>query len=213
VFEGILQAITNPKALFDDLENKPSIVNFAFLVVLIVAIVSAIGAYLSTLPTVDAFGDANPFGQIALIITPVSVVVVSFILWLINGLLIRMTAGMDAKPWAIAAYSLAPTLILSTLIILIAALFPTELTPVSFDASDPEAIRQASNAVQQEFQSSLLGRSSTVINYISTAWMLLLIFLGVNASAGRNKAITATVVVGVLSLGFILLPFLLGSAG
>lgn len=213
MFEGILQAMTNPKALFEDFEHKPSLINLAVVVVLLSAVVGAIGAYLSALPTVDAFGDQNPFGKLGLILTPVSVVIFSFIIWLVNGLLIRMAAGMDAKPWAIAAYSFAPSILLSTIIIVLAAIFPTQLTPVSFDASNPDAIRQASNAVQQEFQQSFLGRSSTIINYIGVAWSLLIIFLGVRVSADTNKAIVSTVLVGVLSLGFILLPFLLNPTG
>jgi hypothetical protein len=120
-----------------------------------------------------------------------------------------MSAGMDIKPWAISAYSFAPSLLLGTILIVLAALFPTNLTPVNIDASNPDSIRAASLAVQQEFQQSFLGRSSQIINYLGTIWTLLLIFLGVKASTNTNKAIVATLLVGVLSLGFFLLPILL----
>jgi hypothetical protein len=209
MLEGILQSITNPGAFLERLNSDEKLVRRAVWVVLIVSLLAAVGAYLSTLPSIDAFGDANPFGQAGLTISAISALAITFIFWLVNGLLVRMGAGMDAKPWAIAAYALSPQIIIATLLIVLAAFFPAQLTPVSFDASDPEAIREASLRVQKEFQQSLFGRGSLVLNYLGNAWYLLLIFLGVRAAAGTNKAVTSTILVGLLMFAFILLPFLL----
>ncbi len=211
MFEGILQAITKPKQLFGRFEEEPKLVSLAFLVILIVSVLTAIVAYLSSLPTADAFPADLFIGQITLISAPIIGVVFTFLAWLIYGLLIRMTAGMDANPWAIAAYASAPQMIILTLLIVLAALFPVDVTAITASPADADAFRAANAQLQQEVQSSLFGRSSQILSYLGVAWQLLLVYLGVNAVSSQAKAIRSTVLVGIFALAFLILPVLLAA--
>ena len=208
MLDGILQVLTNPTAFFRRLNEDKALASQAIWLVLIVSALGAVAAYLSTVPSMEAFGDDYPFARIGLIITPISAFIVGIILWLIYGLLIRIGAGMEAKPWAIASYSLAPSVIITTLILLLAALFPAELTPVSYDLADPDSLQAASLQVQEEYQASLFGQASLILQWVASLWMLLLIFIGVNVAAGQNKAVLSTVLIAIPTLGFLLLPFL-----
>ncbi len=211
MLEGILEVIVKPQTFFRELESKPKQISLAFLVIIITGILAAIVAYFSALPTADAFPDNAIVGQISVISAPIIAIIASFVIWLIYGLLIRMGAGMDTKPWAIAAYSSAPQIIILTIAIVIAALFPVSVSPITATATDPEAFRAANTQLQHEIQSSFYGRSSQVLTYLSSLWQLLLIYLGVQAVSTRTRAIRATVIVAILAFGFLLLPWLLAS--
>ncbi|MCA9835670.1 MAG: YIP1 family protein [Trueperaceae bacterium] len=211
MLEGILEAIIQPIKFFRELEDKPQRVSLAFIVVLITAILAAVVAYFSALPTADAFPDSAFIGQISMITAPIVALIATFIIWLAYGLLIRMGAGMDVKPWAIAAYSSAPQIIILTIVIVIAALFPVTVSPITADPSNAEAFRAANLQLQEEIRSSVYGRSSQVLSYLSSLWQVILVYLGISAVSSQARAIRGTVLVAIFAFGFLLLPWLLAS--
>ncbi len=209
MFEGMLEVVRKPSQFFRGLANDDQRVGRAFLVVLLVALLTGMSAYLSALPTMDAFLGDNPFVQIGLIAAAVGAPLVTFVWWLMNGLLIRMAAGIEIKPWAIAAYSYTPQIFITALIILIAVLVPPQVSPVAADLSDPIAMQEATMQLQQQIQQSFFGVSSMILGYLATGWFLFLTFVGVREAAGANKAWIAVFLVGAITLGVTLIPFLL----
>jgi hypothetical protein len=212
MLDGMLQVILNPVVFFRRLAEDDRLSRGAIGVVLIVAVLAGVFGYFNAIPTADAFAN-TPFGAFGLITTPISLLVVSFLSWLIYGLLVRMGAGIDAKPWAIAGYSMSPQLIIYALLILVAVIFPVKLSPVTADFSDPQAFQDATLAVQREFQNSTFGRASQILSYLASLWWLVLIFLGVREATGTRKATTATILVAIPTVLIILLPFLFSPIG
>jgi hypothetical protein len=209
MFDALVQVLTKPAAFFRTMKEDDRISSRAFWVVLIVAVLGAIYSYLSALPSADAMQNTGFGSSFSLVIAPVGALFASFIFWLIYGLLVRIPAGMEAKPWAVTAYGMTPQILIYAALIIVAALFPPELTPVSASLSDTEAFQEQTFALQREFQSSLLGRVSTVLTYVSSLWWLVLIFIGVRELVGHNKAVTAVVLTGIVTLAFAVVPFLL----
>jgi hypothetical protein len=212
MLDGMLQVILTPVVFFRRLAEDDRLSRGAIGVVLIVAVLAGVFGYFNAIPTADAFAN-TPFGAFGLITTPISLLVVSFLSWLIYGLLVRMGAGIDAKPWAIAGYSMSPQLIIYALLILVAVIFPVKLSPVTADFSDPQAFQDATLAVQREFQNSTFGRASQILSYLASLWWLVLIFLGVREATGTRKATTATILVAIPTVLIILLPFLFSPIG
>jgi hypothetical protein len=208
MLDGIVQVIINPVAFFRKLIEDDRLVSKAFGVVLIVALLAGVFGYFNALPTADAFAN-TPFGAFSLITTPISLLVVSFLGWLIYGLLVRMGAGLAAKPWAIAGYSMSPQIIIYALLIIVAVLFPTKLTPVTADFSDPEAFQEATLALQKEFQTSTFGRVSQILSWLSSLWWIILIYLGVRELTDSRKALISGLLVGIPTLAILGLPYLL----
>jgi hypothetical protein len=212
MLDGILQVTINPLAFFRALADDGRLASRAIIIVLMLAVLSGVVGYFSVLPTSDAFA-GSPFATVALVTAPVSAVIVSFISWLVYGLLVRIGAGMRVKPWAVTAYSLAPQLFLYTLLIVVAALFPVRVPAVAVDFNDPASVQQASEVVQRAVTTSVYGRVSQVVSYLATLWMLVLIYLGVDIAADQRKALIATVLVALPSLGLIVAPLLLAPVG
>jgi hypothetical protein len=212
MLDGMLQVILSPISFFRKLSEDDRLSSRAIGVVLIIALLAGVFGYFTAIPTADAFAN-TPFGKFGLITTPISLLVVSFLSWLIYGLLVRMGAGINAKPWAIAGYSMSPQLLIYTLLILIAVIFPVKLSPVVADFTDPQAFQEATLAVQKEFQNSTFGRASQILSYIASLWWLVLIFLGVREATGTRKASTATILVAIPTVLLILLPFLFSPVG
>jgi hypothetical protein len=213
MLDVLLKPITSPVAFFRTLKDDDRVVSRAFLVVLIVAVLAGIFGYFSALPSADAMRGTPFGGTFSLVIAPVSALFASVIFWLIYGLLVRIPAGMEAKPWAVVGYAMAPQILVYAVLIIIGALFPARLTPISASLSDPQAFQEATFALQREFQGTFFGRASTILSYVSNLWWLALIFIGVRETAGQQKAITATVVVGLVTLLFFVVPFLLSPVG
>ena len=198
------------KQFFED-DNKYA--SQALFIVLIVAILSAISSYFGAAPMAELFPKGNPMGLISMLTTVISTLVMVFVFWLINGLIIRMAASKDVKPWAIAAYSISPQILLSTALIVIGALFPMNLPNIRLDIQDPVAFQEGMQRISNLMQTSFYGQSSRYLSYLGMAWSLLISFLGVRERAGNSKAITVTLILGTLSALFILLPILLKPVG
>lgn len=212
MLDGILQATINPRRFFRELTTNDRLASRAVIVVLLLTVLSGIVGYFSALPTADLF-EGTPFAAITLVTTPLFVAAASFLSWLVYGLLVRIAAGTQVKPWAVTAYSLAPQLFLYTILIVVAALFPVSLPATGINFNDPAAVQQATLEMQQVIAGSVYGRVSQIITYGATLWMLALVYLGVMAAADQRKAIIATVVVALPSLGLIIMPFLLAPVG
>ena len=97
-----------PRTSFERLAEGER-VGGAVWVVLFVALVSGIASYFLGLPFQEALGTA-PFAALTPILTAAAGFATPFITWLFYGLLVRIGAGMEAKPWAVAGYGLAPQL-------------------------------------------------------------------------------------------------------
>jgi hypothetical protein len=209
MLDVLFKPITSPVAFFRTLKDDDRVVSRAFIVVLLVALLGAVSAYFAALPLADATRGTllalafNPF------FAALATVGALFLIWLVYGLLVRITAGMEAKPWAVTAYGMAPQLIISAVLIIVSAFFPATLTPVTGDLTDPLLVAEASTNLTAELQASFAGRVSTILSYASSLWWLTLIFIGVRETAGQQKAIRATVVVGLVTLAFLVVPFLL----
>ncbi len=212
MLDAIARVITSPLGFFTDLAEDEKKAGGAFWVVLLVVVLSAVSAYFATLPQADAFGPDSPIAGFAVIAAVIIASLFSLLSWLIFGLLARIAAGMNVKPWAVVGYAMSPQLLISTLIIIIAVLFPVKVTPIIADFSDVEAIREASARLTQEIQSSIYGRSSMILSYVSAAWWLFLIYLGLReTSKDAAKAIRGTVLIGVVYAAFLLGPWLFGN--
>ncbi|MGL4610478.1 MAG: YIP1 family protein [Trueperaceae bacterium] len=211
MIDAILQTFTKPVGLFRSMKDDDRISSRAFWVVALLAVLSGVYGYFSTLPQADALQGSslgifsNPLFGI------VGGVVGVLLLWLIYGLIVRITAGMEAKPWAVTAYALGPQLPITAILIIVAALFPPQLTPITLDAGDPETIGPAMQGLQEEFGSSLLGRTNMVLTYVSSLWWIFLTFLGVRELAGQAKATRTAIVLGILTLLITAGPFLFGT--
>jgi hypothetical protein len=211
MFDAVSQVLTRPAAFFRTLKDDDRVVSRAIFVVLSAALLSAVAAYFAALP----MADATQGTPLALFFNPFFSALISlatfFVLWLITGLLVRMGAGMEAKPWAVTGYALVPQLLIAAVLIIVNALFPVQLSPVSasLDLSDVAAVQAATESVTTELQASAANRVTTVLSYLSSLWLLVLTFIGVRETAGRPKAVRATIIVGVVTLLFIVGPLLL----
>jgi hypothetical protein len=209
MFDSMVQVLTRPAAFFRTLKDDDRVVSRAFLIVLLVAVLGAVSAYFAALPLADATRGTvlalafNPF------FAALATLAVLFLSWLVYGLLVRMSAGMEAKPWAVVAYAATPQLLVYAGLIIMSAFFPATITPLTGDLTDPVVAAEAATSVTAELQASLVGRVSTILSYASSLWWLVLIFIGVRETAGQRKATTATIIVAVISLAFIAVPFLL----
>lgn len=209
MLDGILQVILKPVDFFRKLMDDDKLASRAFGVVLLVMVLSGVYGYFVAIPTADAMTN-TPFGAFGLITTPISFVVISLLSWLIFGLLIRMVSGINAKPWAITAYSMSPQLIIYALLIVIAVLFPSKLTPITIDPTqEPEAFQEAILSLQQESQQTIFGRVSQIVSSLSSLWWIILIYLGVREATDHRKALMSALMVGIPTFLLIVLPFLL----
>lgn len=211
MFEAISQVFTRPADFFRTFNDDDRVVSRAVLIVIIVALLTAVFTYFGTLPMADAVQGTplaiffNPF------ISAVIATGTTFVLWLITGLLVRIGAGMEAKPWAVTGYALVPQIVIAAILIIANALFPAQLTPISasLELTDPEAIQAATETLTAELQSSPANRITTILSYLSSLWVLVLTFIGVRETAGQPKAVRATAIVAVITLIFIVGPLLL----
>lgn len=211
MIDSVAEALTRPGAFFARLQEDERAAQWGVWLVLLVSVLGAVVAYFSALPTAEAFS-GSPLGQIGLMAAPVAAFVFSFAAWLVYGLLVRMSAGINVKPWAVVAYSLAPQLILLSLTLVVAALFPVDIAPVAADLGDPEQLQRLSAQVQREVSASVYGRASLALSYLGAFWSLALIFVGVRAGTDTGRAVLSTLLVATLSLGTLLVPYLLSSA-
>lgn len=208
MFDAVAQVIARPSSFFNTLQQNDRLAAKAIWLVLIVSLLAAVIGYFNAVPLAEVFA-GTPIGGLSLITAPLFAALFTFLGWMVYGLIVRMTAGIGVKPWAIVGYSMAPQIIVFTLLILIAALFPVQLSAVAVDFNDPETLQQTTQALQRELQRSFFGRSSQILGYAATLWWLVLIFLGLREASTTTKAVTSTLIVGLLSLSFILIPFLL----
>ena len=204
----LVEVITRPRPFFRKLQEDDGVVTRAFQVVLLIAAVSAVVGYFTALPTADAFA-GTLLGGATLITAPLTAALLTFLSWLIYGLLVRVAAGTAVKPWAITAYAMSPQIVIYALIIGVAVLFPVDVSPVAADLSQTEAVQEATLQVQRDIQASTFGRVSGVLNLVATLWWLGLIFVGVRAAAGTTRAFLSAGLVAALSLGLVLVPLLL----
>ncbi|HEX7022815.1 MAG TPA: YIP1 family protein [Trueperaceae bacterium] len=210
MLDAIYKVITAPAAFFRGLATNPRRAGAAFWVVLLVIAVSAVAGYFGVLPQLDAFGSDSPFASFAVIGAVVGVVVATFLQWLVYGLLVRMAAGMRAQPWAVVGYAMAPYILVGALTIVLAALFPVEVTPILASPQDPDAFREALAAFNEEYHASFFAVAGTVLGYGGAAWWLLLVFVGVRETTGRmDLAMRSAVLATTLYLALIVVPWLL----
>lgn len=209
MLKGILQVISQPGTFFKDFESPDHRISLAFVVALIVAFLSALVAYYSAVPAAAALPQNSMLGQLSLISAPLLGFTISLFTWLLYGLLIRIGAGMEVKPWALAAYSSAPQIPILALLLVIAALFPVSVSPISANPTDPGAFSAANIQLQTELASSVYGRSSQVFSYFAFVWQLLLIYLGASVLSSKTQAIRATLLVTIPALLVLLAPWLM----
>ena len=206
MLDAISGVLVRPVSFFQDLAEGRG-VGGALWVVLLVSLVSAAASYFLGLPFREALVNA-PFAAATPFITAAAGFFTLFATWLFYGLLVRIGAGMEAKPWAVAGYALAPQLLLNAVLLVVVVAFPIEVTPVDVDVSDAQAFEEANLGVQREVASSVAGVAGQVIGYLGTLWWLVLIFLGVRETAGQQRAVRATFLVGVVAVSFALGSFL-----
>ena len=209
MFEGMLQTITQPKPFFERLREDDALVSRAIWVVLLISVVSAGAGYFSSLPTASVMGENSLLGSVTIYAAAFGFVIVTFMTWLITGLLVRITAGIDVKPWAIVGYALSPYLLVYVLFMVLAAVFPVTLPELNVSPDDPAAFGAALEEAQTLYAQSIYARLTQGLSYLVTLWWVVLIFIGVDAAAGRNKAFLTAGIVGLVNLAFIALPFLL----
>ncbi len=202
MLSAIPNILTNPVNFFRDLAEGNR-VGGAIWTVLLVSLVSAVASYFLGLPFREALTNA-PFAAATPIITAAAGFFTPLITWLFYGLLVRIGAGMEAKPWAVAGYALAPQLVLNAALLVIVIAFPIDVTPVDVDVNDAQAFEAANARVQQEIETSTAGRAGGLLGYLGTLWWLVLIFLGVRETAGQRQAVRATFLVGVVAVSFAL---------
>ena len=77
--------------------------------------------------------------------------------------------------------------------------------------TDPSGFNEALVEAQALYAESVYARLTQGLSYLSSLWWIALIFLGVDAAAGRNKAFLATAIIALINLGFIAAPWLLES--
>lgn len=181
----------------------------AIWMVLLVSLVGAVSTYAVTLPQLQAFGEDAALGPFLLWSAVIFAFFASFIGWLVLGLVVRMTAGMDAKPWAVVAYAAAPRLMLELIPAAVVLLVSVEVTPIEV-APDAEGFQEALLRLQQEVSGSAVGVTSLVTTYLARAWQLALIYIGLRETSSASKALRSVIVIALI-YGFILLfPWLFG---
>jgi len=205
MFEAMTRVIFRPGEFFTELPDNHRLLRGAIWVVLLVAALTALVGYVSTLPQVDALGD--PFGAF-LIFGLIMAPLLTFLAWVVSGLLARIVAGMEAKPWAVVGYAMTPQIVLLSLLLVVAALFPPALTPVG--VISPEELPDTMARMTQEMQTSLLGVSTTIITYLGLGWFLALIYLGLAKTTGQpNKALWGALLVAFLNIAPLAVSWLL----
>jgi hypothetical protein len=205
MLEAMTRVIFRPGEFFTELPDNHRLLRGAIWVVLLVAALTALVGYVSTLPQVDALGD--PFGAF-LIVGLIMAPLLTFLAWVVSGLLVRIVAGMEAKPWAVVGYAMTPQIVLLSLLLVVAVLFPPALTPVG--VISPEELPDAMARMTQEMQTSILGVSTTIITYLGLGWFLALIYLGLAKTTGQpNRALWGALLVAFLNLAPLVVSWLL----
>ncbi|MDZ7704643.1 MAG: YIP1 family protein [Trueperaceae bacterium] len=198
----------NPVAFYRDMAEG-AWADGAIWMVLLVSLVGAVSTYAVTLPQLQAFGEDAALGPFLLWSAVIFAFFASFIGWLVLGLVVRMTAGMDAKPWAVVAYAAAPRLVLELIPAAVVLLVSVEVTPIEA-APDGEGFSDALLRLQQEVGSSPVGITSLITTYLARAWQLALIYIGLRETSDASKALRSVVVIALL-YGFVLaFPWLFG---
>ena len=202
MLDAIAGVLTRPMRFFQGLAEGHR-VSGALWVVLSVSLVSALASYFLGLPFQEALTGA-PFAAATPIITAIAGFTTPFVTWLFYGLLVRIGAGMEAKPWAVAGYALTPQLLLNTVLLVVVVAFPIDVTPVNIDVNNAQAFEEANLQVQREIEASVAGRVGQGMGYLGTLWWVVLIFLGVRETAGQRGAVRATFLVGIVAVSFVL---------
>lgn len=208
MFEAMARVLFRPGEFFAQLPDTPGVVAKAIWVVLLVAVLTGAVGYVSALPQVDALGDALPFAGAILLSGVIVAPLFTFLGWVVNGLLARIAAGMDAKPWAVVGYAMTPQIVLNTVLLVIAALFPPAITPIG--DVQPEALPDALAAMTAEVQASALGVSSTISGYLALGWFLALVYLGLAKTTGLpQRALLGVGLIAAFNLALVVVPWLL----
>lgn len=203
--KSIPRVLTQPATFFKELAEDDRRKHGAIWVVLLVNLVHAAAVVVYMSPQANLFPPGSSAASVILVGAGLLTVVSGFIEWLVYGLIVRMTAGMEAKPWAVAGYSTAPLLIVALLVFLTALLFPMDVLPLS-NYADPQFRAEAQATIQQ----SLGGRIIAVLTYLYAVWHFALIFIGVREVTGMpHRAVRTVVVLGLLYGARIIIPWLM----
>lgn len=202
MFDIVRRIFIRPVDFFRELAEDERKKERAVWVVLLVILVHAAAMLAFALPQARLFPPGSVAATTMLVSAAVLAGISVFLGWVIDGLVVRMTAGMEAKPWAVAGYSTAPWLVASLLMLLAAVLFPVDLVPLdSYD--DPRRWAEMQAAVQQ----SVSGRIIAILTYLQAIWYFVLIFIGVRETTRmRHRAARAVTVLVLIYFARIVLP-------
>lgn len=198
MFSAIWEAVSKPNSFFASLPENDALVNRALWLVLIVAALGGVAIYSSSLPLVQALPEGSVLRLIAPAGSALAAAATTLATWLVKGLLVRVGAGLSVKPWAVAAYSFTPYLLIYILFLLTTAL-PVNLPPITADfATEAELVQEQFDQRALVYAASAPGRITQILGYIGDIWSVLLIFIGVRAISGLRKAAVAGGLVGAL---------------
>lgn len=211
MFNAIAQVITRPSEFFAALGEDESLARWALPVVLLTTMASALATYLLLLPQQDAFGPDTQIGAFAVQVRVFGTAIIYFLGWLVFGLVIRMAAGIQARPWAVAGYATVPALLFSLVTAAIAVAAPAEVGPVT-DITDEQVLQEELTRIEQETQESLPGRANALLSIVGIAWYMALIYIGVKGTTGSpGSAIRATSFIAIVYLLVLMVPWLLAA--
>jgi hypothetical protein len=212
VFQAILRVLTRPIPFFHALGQDASLARWAAGVALLVSALSALSAYTFNLPQRDAFGADSAFAAFAIGFAVFSAALLVLVRWLVFGLLVRVTAGMDARPWAVIGYSLAPYGLIAIVTTVVALSSPATVTPIQVPLDDPAALQAASAQLTQELADSPAGRVNAFLSLIGLGWFLALVYLGVRETTGNpGSAAKSVIALALVHLALLFVPLLLGA--
>jgi hypothetical protein len=197
----MFEVLTQPACFFEALrERKPNLLP-PLLVVVVALLLTAAAGQLSIrlLPALFPGGVT-----LQLVFSLIGALLLGLVVWAIGGGLIRLLAGEGSRAWELYGWASVPALVLALVSLPLAALFPVtgNLSPAP-SLSDAEALRRWQREYQDLVTSAPGTRIQQVLNVLATLWSLWIVYSGLRVLAPA-RAVLATAVVAVLTLGLLL---------
>lgn len=211
--------ITRPRSFFEALRSLPPRNGRYLWLVLLTGLVTGLYAALSQRPLQDALSTLPglPGGSsFALVTGVVGGVLSSLVMWLLLWGLGSLGAGREGRAGEVFGASFVPSLVISLILLPLAALFPLQVNvaPPNFSGLEgaelSAAIQRYSAELQRDLGRQPLSILGNVLTYAALAWQFYLAWLGFGVLTGdRARALRGTLiplaVLGVLALALWLL--------
>jgi hypothetical protein len=193
----MLDVLLRPTQFFQSLaQRKPNLAMPSGVV-----IVSACLATVANVLLVRLLPNQIPGLPLQIVLALVSGLVIGLVFWGLGGALVRFLAGANSRAWEIFGWASAPGIVAILVFFPLASLWPITGNLAPLPSSTDLAVLQAwQKAYTQLVNAATQTRIYDSLNILSTLWFIWILLSGLRVTA-PNKAVLATAVVGIISLG------------